>query len=535
MALPEHAGVVIAGGGPVGLALATELAFHGVASVVIESRAEVSLLRPRAKTTSARSMEHFRRWGLASQIRARAGLPVHWSDEAVFCTSLLGREITRIDRCFGLDLTGSDLVAEPGQQVAQPIVEQVLRQAVTSPGSLSQLLTGVPGVAVGAGARAAWVDVAGTDGQRHRIQAQWVVGCEGARSLVRDAIGARYEGSDDDRPNFSVLFRAPGLAERVPHGPAVHYWVLSPSQPGIMGRLNLQDMWWCGANRVDAATGEANAASIVHRLIGAEADIEVLSTDAWRARMLLADRWSGRRLFIAGDAAHQNPPWGGHGFNTGIGDAVNLGWKLAAVVNGWAPRDLLASYEAERRPVAARTIHEAARNMATLSPELTGVLGTASDDEFEQARDDAAAAIRAAKDSEFHSLDLTLGYCYPVSPIVIPEAYSPVPAGAGGYFPSARPGARLPHWWLGDGASLYDKLGPEFTLIGDPSSAAASGLPAAARALRIPLRSIDLDAAQCRRRFEAPLILVRPDQHIAWRGDRTTDPTSILRRSTGHS
>jgi 2-polyprenyl-6-methoxyphenol hydroxylase-like FAD-dependent oxidoreductase len=535
--LPAHAEVVVVGGGPVGLALATELAFHGVASVVIERRAEVSLLRPRAKTTSARSMEHFRRWGLAGEIRARAGLPVAWSDEAVFCTSLLGREITRIDRCFGLELTGSDLVAEPGQQIAQPIVEQVLRRAVAGRGDLSRLLTGVTAVAVGDGGEggdAAWVDVETPGGERHRIQAEWVIGCEGARSLVRDAIGASYEGSDDYRPNFSVLFRAPGLAGRVPHGPAVHYWVLSPSQPGLMGRLDLEDLWWCGANGVDAATGEADALAIVRRLIGGQADIEVLATDSWRARMLLADRWSGGRLFVAGDAAHQNPPWGGHGFNTGLGDAVNLGWKLAAVINGWAPRGLLASYEAERRPVAARTIAEAARNMATLAPELSGVLGAVSDDEFERAKDDAAKAILAAKDSEFHSLGLTLGYCYGDSPVVIPDACSPAPPPGGGYVPDAMPGARLPHWWLGDGASLYDKLGPEFTLIGDLSLAAASELPAAAGAAGIPLTLVGLDPAQCRRRFDAPLVLVRPDQHVAWRGDGAADPASILRRSTGH-
>ena len=529
--LPEHAEVVVVGGGPVGLATAVELAFHGVASVVVERRTGVSVLRPRAKTTSARSMEHFRRWGLAGEIRARAGLPVDWSDEAVFCTSLLGREITRIDRCFGLDLAGSDLVAEPGQQVAQPIVEQVLRQAVNDRDSLSQLLTGVTAIAVGDGDPGAWVDVLGPGGQQHRIHAEWVVGCEGARSMVRDAMGARYQGRDDDRPNFNIVFRAPRLAERVPHGPAVHYWVLSPRQPGVVGRLDLEDLWWCGANGVDAATGEADARSIVHRLIGAEADIEVLATDAWRARMLLADRWTSGRLFVAGDAAHQNPPWGGHGFNTGVGDAVNLGWKLAAVVNGWAPRGLLASYEAERRPVAARTIGEAARNMATLAPELAGVLSAISDDEFDRARSDAARAIRAAKDSEFHSLDLTLGYCYGNSPVVAVERYSPSPPG--GYVPQATPGARLPHWWLGDGASLYDKLGPEFSLAGDMSQAAARGLLAAAGELRIPIRSVDLDPVECRRRFDAPLVLVRPDQHVAWRGESTADPVGLLSRSTG--
>ena len=183
--LPEHTPVLIVGGGPVGLACAVELAHHGVESLVLERRREVSHLRPRAKTTSARTMEHFRRWGIAEQIRRRAGLPVEWSNTAVFCTALTGREITRITGCFGLDLTGSELVAEAGQQVAQPIVEEVLREKLTT-SNLAGLALGVQGVAVGQGDDGAWVDVVDRTGASRRVAADWIIGCEGARSIVRE-------------------------------------------------------------------------------------------------------------------------------------------------------------------------------------------------------------------------------------------------------------------------------------------------------------------------------------------------------------
>jgi len=536
-ALPEHAPVIIVGGGPVGLSCAAELAHHGVPSLVLERRAEVSHLRPRAKTTSARTMEHFRRLGVADEIRGRAGLPVEWSDAAVFCTALTGREITRITGCFGLDLTGSELVAEAGQQVAQPVVEEVLRaQAAASP--LAGLALGVQATAAGQDADGAWVDVVDQAGLSRRITADWVVGCEGARSVVREAIGARYDVIDEGRPNFSMVIRAPGLADRVPHGPAVHYWVLSAVQPGLIGRFDLADTWWCGANGVGPGAEPPDPQAIVRNLVGADVTVEVLSTDAWQARTALADRWGSGRLFIAGDAAHQNPPWGGHGFNTGVGDAVNLGWKLAAVVNQWAPARLLDSYELERRPVAAQTIDEAVQNMSALAPELAAVLRADSDEQFEATRAAAANAIKRTKDSEFHSLGLTLGYRYDDSPVIAADSSGtassgpPAPTANDTYLPSAAPGGRLPHF-RPDGTSLYDRLGSEFSLVGDLTQAAASAFAKAAATLGVPLELVGVDASACAGHFAASLVLVRPDQHVAWRGDQAADAEQVLRTATG--
>ncbi|GAA3226470.1 FAD-dependent monooxygenase [Actinocorallia longicatena] len=528
--LPERLPVVIAGGGPVGLALAMELEHHGVSSVVIEPREEVSWLRPRAKTTSTRSMEHFRRWGLAGTLRERAPLPVSWSDEAVFCTGLSGREITRFSGCLGLDLTGSDLAAEPGQQVPQPLVEEVLREAVGP-----RLVLGGRVVAVEPADEGVVVEIADQAGALKRVHAAYVVGCEGGRSVVRNAMGGRYVGVDTSRPNLSIVFRSPELAGLVPFGPAVHYWVLNPDQPGLVGRLDLDDTWWCIAQGVDAAVTPLSPTQLVHNIIGTEVPVEILSTDAWRARMLLADRYGRGRMFIAGDSAHQNPPWGGHGFNTGIGDAVNLGWKLAAVINGWAPESLLDSYEAERRPVAAQTIEEAARNMSTLAPELSDPRLTGTDEQFELALPGVAAAVQASKHREFHSLPLTLGYHYADSPIVVTDDGEKAADGPQDdlYRPSAAPGHRLPHRWLAPGESLYDRLGREFTLAGDLSAPAAAAIVRAAEAEGVPLTTLDLRGDDWTELLGGALVLVRPDQHVAWRGDRADDPVAVVRRAVG--
>ncbi|MBV9793261.1 MAG: FAD-dependent monooxygenase [Actinobacteria bacterium] len=515
---PPSAPVLIAGGGPVGLATALELSRHGIGSVVVEPRPQVAWLRPRAKTVSARTMEHFRRWGLAAELRSRAPLKVGWSSDIVFCATLTGREVYRFHDAFGLGLVGSDRVAEPGQQAPQPVVEQLLREVAAADPRI-ELVTGwrVTGARpAGDRVRVSAVPADAPDGPPVTVEAAYVAGCDGPRSVIRAALGGRFDGSEDGRRNVNVTFRAPGLAALVPHGPAVQYWVLNPAQAGLMGRLDLDGVWWCIANGVSQATGEAHAADIVRTMTGADVPFEVLATDAWTARMQLADRYQGGRMFIAGDAAHQNPPYGGHGFNTGVGDAVNLGWKLAAVLNGWAPPALLDSYEAERRPIGQITIDEAARNMATLGPELADPRLAGPDAEFGAALPGAQAAIERTKDREFHGLDLVLNYTYAGSPITAPGA-----------------GERLPHRWLGPGDSLYDHLGPEFTLI--RSGTDDDKLVKAAAMAGLPLSVLDFDIE----RVPAPpaphpvpeLTLVRPDQHVSWRGSTPEDPDAIIRRA----
>jgi hypothetical protein len=300
-----------------------------------------------------------------------------------------------------------------------------------------------------------------------------------------------------------------------------------------MGRLDLDGTWWAIVQGVDATAGDVDPVALVRALVGADIDVEVLATDPWSARMLLVDRYRGQRVFLLGDAAHLNPPWGGHGFNTCVGDAVNLGWKLAAVLRGWAPASLLDSYEAERRPVAERTIAAAGAQEAFLAPAFAA--GDLEDD-GPRGRELRAAVARAlaVKDPEFHSLGLVLGYDYPDSPLVVPSGGPRPEPTVTSYSPSAHPGGRLPHTWLPDGSSLYDLLGPEFTVLqltldGDPRP-----LVEAAARQGVPLRVVDLSSLpRLRARFAAELVLVRPDQHVAWRGEHVDDAEALLAAVTG--
>ncbi len=530
----------MAGGGPVGLACAMELGHRGISCLVIEPRITVSHARPRCKTINVRSMQHLRRWGIAGRLRERSPLPPAWSSDVVFCTSLAGRELSRFTGVLGLVPDG-DRFAELGQQAPQYVLEELLRDAVQElPGC--QLITGsaVTGVAQdGAGVR---VTVTGPDGDT-TVNADYLVGCDGPRSTVRELIGAAYTGEMALRPNFGLVFTAPDLWPRVRHGPAVQYWIINPAAPALVGPIDQCGTWWMIAFGVDAETGAREAERLIDGAAGTAAGARVLATDPWTARMQIADQMRGGRVFLAGDAAHLNPPFGGHGLNTGLSDAVDLGWKLAAVLRGWGGPVLLDSYQAERRPIQEQVIQAATANMRVTSPELLADDLDADGPAGNRARQAAGRRIQQAKRAEFHALDLVLGVRIDGSPVI-----AATPTGTGHPRPGGPwAGALLPHAWLARGRSLYDELGGGYTLLVRRPGTAHGSLEKAAQGRGVPLRVIDhADGTEAGRtgagrtgaggtgQGSPALVLVRPDQYVAWAGDREpADARALIDQVTG--
>jgi GNAT superfamily N-acetyltransferase len=326
-----------------------------------------------------------------------------------------------------------------------------------------------------------------------------------------------------------MVFHAADLLARCTHGPAVQYWVVNNSTPAVMGPIDLQGTWWIIAFNVEQEKGEQTARALIDGAAGAPVEARVLSNDPWTARMQLVDRARSGRVFLAGDAAHLNPPFGGHGLNTGIGDAIDLGWKLAATLQGWGGALILDSYEAERRPVQIAVIEEAVANMRVLANDLLADDIDAPGEAGERARRLADANIQATKHAEFHSLSLVLDLAYESSPI-IDEAQTPdVSPG------TARPGGRLPHAWIKPGISLYDELGDGMTLLvlAHEHARDVAAIAAAARDAHVPLRVLDLPDHRLTG-YGAELVLVRPDQYVAWCADEAPEnPRALIDRVRG--
>ena len=534
---PLQTEVLVVGAGPVGLSLAIELGRRGVDTLVVEQNARVGY-QPRAKLTNVRSMEHMRRWGIAGKMRSASPLPPDLPTSVIFATRLFGYPLAFFENAFFGSQERNELFSEPAQWIPQYCVEAVLRDhAATLPTVDLRFSTRLESATQSADAVVAEItDLVSRE--RRAVRAAFLIGADGARSLVRQLIGARMEGSHAFAQNFNVILRAPGLGKIHPQARGIMYWLLNADCPAIMHPLDRDDTWVLSLQGTDGRT-EMDESDIRFRLakaVGRQVDCEILHCDSWAAHRLIADRYRAGRILLAGDACHLHPPAGGYGMNMGIGDAVDLGWKLTATLHGWGGPSLLSAYESERRPVHARVIGEATQNYSVLATDLVRDNLEQEGSAGDEARRALGAEILATKVREFKTLGVVLGYHYSGSPLVVPDGSAPPTEHFMHYEPSAHPGCLAPHLWLSENESLYDRFGDGFTLLqtrpggrGDAERAASA---AAARNMTMTVcapgdpRLPDL--------YGARYALIRPDQHVAWRGDRIPDDVeSLLDRVSG--
>lgn len=527
--------VVIVGSGPSGLAAAIELGMRGVRCTVIERQGRAGYA-PRAKTTHTRTREHLRRWGIAEKLAAASPFGVDYPSHVLYVTRLGGALIHRFENALQCSPGRDERYSEHGQWIPQYKLEAVLREhALSLPGV--EILYGQEFVGYEEDEAGLRVRIR-ADGAERVVETSYLVGADGARSTVRDAIGATMAGTYGLSRNYNVIFRAPGLANAHPHGPGIMYVQVNGDVPSLIGPMDEDDLWYFMPTGLAPGVTytEAEAVDAIKRSTGIDLPYEILSSDEWIASRFLADRYRSGRVFLTGDACHLHPPFGGFGMNMGIADSVDLGWKIAAVLQGWGGPRLLDSYEVERRPAHEFVLDESEANHAA-SPNTLFRHGLDDDtSDGEALRREVGEIVVREKTPEFYALGVVLGYCYRGSPVIVDDGAGATWTRSRDYVPSAIPGCLAPHHWLGDDVSLYDLFGEGYTLLVlGADDGAVDAARAEAEATRTPLKVLELDDPALRKLYDEPLTLIRPDQHIAWRGQAWPDGRWLFDRVTGRT
>jgi 2-polyprenyl-6-methoxyphenol hydroxylase-like FAD-dependent oxidoreductase len=525
--------VLVVGAGPVGLTLALDLARRGVHVTVAESRAAGEEPKGRSNVASARTMETFRRLGVAHDVRD-AGLPAEYPNDVAFRTNAVGIELGRIPiparaRRFTAK-GGPDTwwpTPEPPHRINQRYLEPVLLAAAkNTPGVRILNRTRISGFTQ----HDDRISVVAADldgGSTREIRAHYLAGCDGAHSAVRRALNIALQGDRELLSAQSTYIRAPALLGMMP-SPAWAVDCIDPRSRGLVFAIDGRERW--AVHRfAELAEGfpESDRAQSVRDVLGVPPSFsfDILEQEDWVGRRMIAERFRDRRVFLCGDAAHVWMPFAAYGMNAGIADAANLSWMLAGVIKGWAHPSLLDAYDIERRPVD----EQVSRHAASIAKTWINRCGPIPED-LEMATPRGRALCASIGQRAYNvgvggscCAGLNFGYCYEDSPIIVQDGEPAPPYTLYEFRQSTVPGCRTPHFWLPDGRSLYDALGPDFTLMRFDRNIDVDTLVVAARRRSLPITVLDLEADQSQSPYSRKLLLSRPDQHVAWRGDAPPD------------
>ncbi len=525
--------VLVIGGGPAGATLAADLGWRGAGCLLVDET-DGTNPHPRANMAGQRSMEIFRRWGLAERM-LEASLPFDYPIDVIFSTRLNGFEITR----FSLGSTAAfqaaavkipDIAWSPyfKTQIGQNFIEPVLCEFARSCRNV-EVRHNWRLVSFDQDDSGVTAEIEKTDGSaRETVHAQYMVGCDGGRSLVRRTLGIEFTGRGVLARNQSIYFDAPEFLKSHPRGPGTLLWTLAPDLRGVFITIDGNSRWTYNTYFIDE-NDTMDPAERICKAIGRRIPINVLSVQPWAGYQVVAEHYRKGRVFLCGDSAHLFNPTGGFGMNTAIADAADLGWKFAAVFEGWGDESLLDTYEIERRPVGVRNTVEAGSNfdrvatLMALPPEI--------DEDSERgrkAREAAAENIHSQKKT-WSASGMHLGFRYEGSPLIVPDGTPPTPDTAQVYHPTSRPGHRAPHVWLGDKRSTLDLVPREGFALFNFGQATEGSFAAAAKARGVPFTESRIDNPEASALYERRYVLVRPDGHVAWRGDAVpADPGWIL-------
>jgi 2-polyprenyl-6-methoxyphenol hydroxylase-like FAD-dependent oxidoreductase len=523
--------VLIVGAGPVGITLAMDLAWRGIDVTVAERRARNEPPSVKCNHVAARTMEIFRRLGVVQTVR-NAGLPADYPNDIAFRTTTTGIEFARIpipsraNRYTAKD--GPDTswpTSEPPHRINQIYLEPLLvDHAAAMPDVTVLNRTRVTGFTQTEDSVIATAEDLDT-GEPLDIACTYMIGCDGGRSDIRRQIGATLTGDAIIGRTQSTYIHAPTLIGLMQAKPAWSTQSLNPRRSANVFAIDGRETWLIhNYLRPDETDFDAVDRDRCIRLIlgvGADFAYEILGQEDWIGRRLLADRFRDRRVFICGDAAHIWVPFGGYGMNAGIADATNLSWMLAGVLTGWADPAILDAHEAERWPITEQVSKYAMRTALALARQRSDIPAEIEDPgpAGDAARASLGATMLALNTPQFCAGGLNFGSFYEGSPIIAYDGEAAPPYTMQDFTPSTVPGCRTPHVWLRDGRALYDAMSGGFTLLRFDRGVDVDTIVAAARARRLPLSVLDVESDEAAALYRHKLVLSRPDQHVAWRGD----------------